>query len=452
MRNILRGGLLLAAIFFSSHAIAQQLPDVNAAYTFTVSGGNVTTANPQAGTGLPLFSSNDFCQVWSQVTATLASFGGRLFIKNPPNQAVQYQCNSLTVENTGSCTNIAFALGFPANTLANSVIWIVEGEAMPMWMGESLATSIVNSGTIIHITQAAINQTTSGVLIAGFWQRPLTNCSLSLVSNASNEIHYKNLALRFPTNQRGNECGFCNWFTQAHEHESITADFDLPYNTIASFPAPTPGTQGSFGITSSIASTSNYQRYNNTYTTGWDVGYDLWEHINGGTMTAIYCNNAGFFGRTGATVFHPGYIEHFVDQENTKGFTFGSALSSGGPEINMFYDIEANISAAWYNRQGNIAESSVGTVRGTLWFTEVQQGVGLISNPIITQNGSNLTTIQRGIPSPGLFAVLPTCNAAREGLRRSVTDSTTVVYGAVITGTGANHIPAYCNGTNWVVD
>jgi len=46
---------------------------------------------------------------------------------------------------------------------------------------------------------------------------------------------------------------------------------------------------------------------------------------------------------------------------------------------------------------------------------------------------------------------LPTCNAAAEGTEYPVTDSTTVTWGATLTGGGTNHILSYCDGTNWTV-
>jgi hypothetical protein len=49
------------------------------------------------------------------------------------------------------------------------------------------------------------------------------------------------------------------------------------------------------------------------------------------------------------------------------------------------------------------------------------------------------------------FATLPSCVAGLEGTKAAVTDSTTNSYGATITGAGSNHVPAYCNGTNWIV-
>lgn len=51
----------------------------------------------------------------------------------------------------------------------------------------------------------------------------------------------------------------------------------------------------------------------------------------------------------------------------------------------------------------------------------------------------------------GTFSALPACAAGTEGMMGAVTDSTTAAWGATITGTGANHVLAYCDGTNWTV-
>jgi hypothetical protein len=50
-----------------------------------------------------------------------------------------------------------------------------------------------------------------------------------------------------------------------------------------------------------------------------------------------------------------------------------------------------------------------------------------------------------------IFSTLPSCVSGLEGTVAAVTDSTTNTYGATITGSGSDHVPAYCNGTNWIV-
>ena len=51
----------------------------------------------------------------------------------------------------------------------------------------------------------------------------------------------------------------------------------------------------------------------------------------------------------------------------------------------------------------------------------------------------------------GIFTSIGTCNSGAEGTMRAVTDSTTATWGATITGSGTNHVLAYCDGTNWTV-
>lgn len=46
-------------------------------------------------------------------------------------------------------------------------------------------------------------------------------------------------------------------------------------------------------------------------------------------------------------------------------------------------------------------------------------------------------------------ATLPTCAAALEGAIYPISDATTPTYNGALTGGGAIHIPAYCNGTAW---
>lgn len=53
--------------------------------------------------------------------------------------------------------------------------------------------------------------------------------------------------------------------------------------------------------------------------------------------------------------------------------------------------------------------------------------------------------------APSVFSGIGSCNATFEGTQRAVTDSTTNTWGATITGGGANHVLAYCDGTNWTV-
>ena len=54
-------------------------------------------------------------------------------------------------------------------------------------------------------------------------------------------------------------------------------------------------------------------------------------------------------------------------------------------------------------------------------------------------------------PAAVAFASLPACATALEDSTAAVSDSTTVTWGATITGSGGSHVLAYCDGTNWTV-
>ena len=53
---------------------------------------------------------------------------------------------------------------------------------------------------------------------------------------------------------------------------------------------------------------------------------------------------------------------------------------------------------------------------------------------------------------PQLFSELPTCNSQNKTLLATVSDSTTNVWGAPISGGGSLFVSAYCNGTDWLVN
>jgi hypothetical protein len=79
-------------------------------------------------------------------------------------------------------------------------------------------------------------------------------------------------------------------------------------------------------------------------------------------------------------------------------------------------------------------------------------GAGSIAFGNGTQGDKSATvSMAQTVLGPALFASLPTCVSGIEGAERAVTNSTTVTFNATITGGGTNHVHAYCNGTNWVV-
>jgi Right handed beta helix region len=71
-----------------------------------------------------------------------------------------------------------------------------------------------------------------------------------------------------------------------------------------------------------------------------------------------------------------------------------------------------------------------------------------ISEPLVVNTGGSVNSTQIGT---NLFSALPACAGGTEGTMAPVTDSTTNTWGATITGSGADHVLAYCDGTAWTV-
>lgn len=80
----------------------------------------------------------------------------------------------------------------------------------------------------------------------------------------------------------------------------------------------------------------------------------------------------------------------------------------------------------------------------------------------ISRNAANVLEVNTG--TTGTFASLVTKSvrgaavtfanvpaAPVEGMMLAITDSSTAIWGATITGGGANHVSGYYNGTNWTV-
>lgn len=390
------------------------------AYTVSVSGGTIT-ASPNAS-GLATCTGSDMRVVWDCVTAA-APNGGHFYFK-----AGTYNFNTLDTETATGCNNllgsglsVAFAMGFPAvSGIQNGVNWIIEGESAPVWTGEIAATTVNTAGVVFNVTSAAISSVGGSPFIAGMWQRPGINCTLNpqysaSTSNVANDIVVSNVALLFPTNQRGNECQFCFWFANTIAYTGkVVSDFNLSHNAIATGSAPVKGTIGSYGFTSSVSGASNVQYWENTYATGSDICYD-WEseHVVAISPTAIYCNTAGEIGLQGTGVFHPLKLIHFVDQENGKGLVFGPQMLQGSIVDVDLLDMEFGNDANWYstarNKLAKLSETNNGYTSGKITYQVVLAGSGIIAEfpaaNLFTSGGVNFQSFE-GSTAPNV-AILP---------------------------------------------
>jgi len=99
--------------------------------------------------------------------------------------------------------------------------------------------------------------------------------------------------------------------------------------------------------------------------------------------------------------------------------------------------------AVQYGGTGLVTQSSNIVYKGN--------GTGAEVVSSISDDGAKVAVTEPVRLVPVTFSTLPLCAAGTEGEHAAVTDSTTSTWGATITGSGANHVLAYCDGTNWTV-
>jgi hypothetical protein len=179
-----------------------------------------------------------------------------------------------------------------------------------------------------------------------------------------------------------------------------------------------------------------------------------------------------------ANTYPPGVKQTVSPNTTTAGLNVSSAsLPSTPAEGDLAIDPNGNLN--WYNGTGwrlaTVADTALttgapvvgdgnnhvtsGSVTGTGSF--VMSSAPTISNPVITSfvnsihnhsnaaNGGSIAVT--AFSGPVTFSSLPVCSSTTEGSRGAVSDSTTNTWGSTVTGGGANHILAYCDGTNWTV-
>ena len=361
-------------------------------WTIGVTSGGAVYARNNA-TGAIDASGTDTAVVVNALLTINAGAGGHILLKRPPAGQL-YNANSATEETATGCNNfggsgnkLAWVIGFPSTTpYSSGVQWTIEGETAGIWQGEAGSTSANTTGVYINVTSAAISSVTANDVLAGFFQRPVNNCTLTTGgTNVSNEVIYKNIGVRFPANTRGNEVGFLSYFAATVGYQgTIIADFAQPYNTIATGSAPAVGSWNSVGTTGSLGGSGDWQHWENIYATGFNVCHDFEEHSTATSVTSIYCNYAGEVGLVGNGVYHAGTISKFNDQENLHGLVFGAAMVQGSRFDIKEYDIELGI-ANWYARTTpNLVETNPGYTSGVIWWSMSSANTGFANNQTTT--------------------------------------------------------------------
>lgn len=414
-------------------------------YTFSIAGGIVTAMNDT--TGVADYSGTDASIVINQVLSSLSNAGGTLYFKNGI-----YPLNSMTQETATTWTNYFYGIGIPANaTAASRVQFHFIGESRPAWIADSNAWPyIANTGVIFDLTPAALASISNTNIALGLFQRPPSGGS-----GFSNELFLKNIEMRFPSNTRTLLTEIALYNAMTVDLENVSATFNM---TVAALSTALPAAN-TFCIGSSNGSSGNLQHFKNVYVAGCQYGYDIQgEHWIADTVTSAFCTNAGIIGRSGGAIYHPIVMTHVVDQENQNGWILGTNLQLGGRLDMIGLDIEL-ANGGTFARVNNLYETTAGNTNGMITYASVQASVGEVAITLFSHGGSQfLVANGNGWGTNGLafgahpFASYSACGAFTEGRHASISDSTTVTWGATITGSGANHVEGYCDGTNWTVE
>ncbi|MGH9679840.1 MAG: hypothetical protein ACRD4Y_07800, partial [Candidatus Acidiferrales bacterium] len=167
-----------------------------------------------------------------------------------------------------------------------------------------------------------------------------------------------------------------------------------------------------------------------------------------GPLAGAYSGFNFYYCTTGGASCTPNTKLTSVAPAGVDPVTYTFSSTSGGAAGSPNANSQAYLS--WLAWDGNVTPYScfycTSTVKNQsdLWPI----GIGVLPTPNL---GVNLFA-QKGIKvGTATFSSLVACGNSLEGAMRAVTDSTTSTWGATITGGGANHVLAYCDGTNWTV-
>jgi hypothetical protein len=367
------GSVSLASTFFPSSS-----PNCTLS---TYSPTGTTYCAVDANTGA-ITSGTDAGVVINTVINARAATGGLFFFRNGV-----YNINSLTEDTYSSCTNYYYGIGIPTASYnaANLVQFIFEGESRTEWLGESGSGNIETNGVIFNVTPAAVTTAPLGTnFIAGVFQRSNSagGCGNLAANIAGHGDYFKNITVRFPNNQRGNEGAFVMWYAGSVDYNNTMADFNVPYTTLAAT-GPVAGASGLYGMTSTISGSGNTEHFLNTYAVGYDVGYDFKsEHVVSDTSTAIYCNYPAQIGAGGGALYHPIVLTKFTDQENLNGILLGVNIQKGTQISIIGLDMELGSAGKWYTRNnGGMIEDNPGNSSGIITYVAVRAGTGIIEVP-----------------------------------------------------------------------
>lgn len=173
--------------------------------------------------------------------------------------------------------------------------------------------------------------------------------------------------------------------------------------------------------------------------------YGLENDVNPQNATSAYSNIIGYDAVLDTTQTG-NYGAAFVANTNAAGLSWAQGFATQSGHVLVALSVGASCTSGTCSSQPinlNAFNASSSTTAG---ITATAPG-GINLSPAPGQS-VNVPLVKL---TAGTFSSLPACAAATEGTQAAVTDSTTIVWGATITGGGANHVLAYCDGTHWTV-
>lgn len=229
----------------------------------------------------------------------------------------------------------------------------------------------------------------------------------------------------------------------------------------------------------------------NTGTGQASVG-DAWTMNNSATVAAQGTANSGqnFASNTLALAF-----SYFNGSAIPDAYTVGTFVNTGtAPTTLMTFYGPATLTAATANSgvgflfsqndaiQANSTNGNINSAKAVFrghtqnssganqlddWTVQAVQGTGNQPSTTLTFSHTRGTTGAAAVSVPALMATggtpgvqwtcaalstYPTCSSGSAGLVECVSDSTTVTWGATVTGGGTNNVQARCNGSAWTVE
>jgi hypothetical protein len=233
-----------------------------------------------------------------------------------------------------------------------------------------------------------------------------------------------------------------------------------------------------------------------------------------GSGTELQYRNAGAFGamsgtawddtnraetRTGATVTTSNPVQSFTQTWNAAGVTFTgwqlNITSTASAAASLLMDLQVGgVSQYKVSKSGQITALGATHVIGAVTFNSSNaisvngwnsigggNGAGIGLSPLsmvgwvaaggnttastgdtaLARNSAKVVEINSGtagtytgtalVLGPQTVAQLPAAATGIKGARATVTDATATTFLSTVAGSGANIVPVFCNGTNWLI-